>query len=213
MRNRNIVIILFIIFSTEVLAQEKDQIKMKERHASIEIGLVPLAISQENSLGLNFSLTYRRVLNDNLTLSLEGLYTPTSKTDYFGDVSSKGNNGVRSFYDINASLSLDLRYFLKANRQEGHYFGVRVNNLLTLTNIREDMATLTRYSLRPRVKSLPMIGMYYGYRKNITQSLFIDASIGINPHQQPFRDLSISNRELLDFRITLGYTIPLFKKK
>lgn len=170
MRNRNIIFILFIVFSTSVLAQEKEQVRLKDRPASIEIGLVPLALSQENSLSVNFSLTYKKVLTDKFTLSLEGLYSATGKLGFFGDVSSRGGGNTRSFYDIRGALSLDLRYFLKENKQEGHYFGLRVNNLLTYTDIREDFSASSRYSLRPKVRSLPMIGFYTVIERTLSKT-------------------------------------------
>ncbi|MFY0593758.1 hypothetical protein [Roseivirga sp.] len=199
-------ILVALFASISLIAQEKEKAA-----GFLDISYNPIASAQKNELFGGFSLTYSKPLNDRLTLGIEGFYAPSAnKSGLHQDVSSITGINVRNSHNITASLSLDLKYFLKKGAFQGHYFGARVNNLLTYAS------TIRSFDIEPskrEIKALPMIGFYYGYRKSFLKSFFVDASVGLNPHFQPFKDVRINVNQVFDFRLTIGYRIKLSKKR
>ncbi|OEK06333.1 hypothetical protein [Roseivirga misakiensis] len=198
------ILTMFFTASIFLFGQETDK-----KSASIDITINPLAAAQKNELFGGMSIWYNKPINDRIVLGVEGFYSfGKNISNTIIDVTTEGEANVRDAHNIKMSLSLDMKYFLKEGVYEGHYFGARVNNLLTFASTREQLS----FTASDRTfEALPMIGVYYGYRKTFLKSFFVDAAIGINPHFQPFRDVRINRDQVLDFRLTIGYRIPTGK--
>lgn len=205
--------LILLLWALGLRGQNRSADDQKERKSILTIGFAPYAIPQSRSSIANGSLTYQRQIGDNLVLGIEGIYQFTNPALFFGDITTRKPGENDQYHDVKAGINLDLKYFLKSNSFEGHYFSLKVNNLLTYTSSYSFGTPFSQRDQSKSIRALPMVGVYYGYRKNFLKSFFVDASIGVNPHQQPFRRIGLGRNDLLDLRITLGYEIRLGKRK
>ena len=191
-----------------VSAQEKTTTEEK-LPPMLRIGLSPLATSQAYNAWETLTFSYEKPLTSRFTLEIEvssQFINNGSFSDY--DV-IKGNGGNEMRHNIKAGMSLAGRYYINQNQYSGHYFAFRVNNILTLSDATTVDRNLNTEGTQRR--SLPMLGIYYGYKKTFLKHFFLDAAIGIVPRQQPFDGPSMVSNGIFDGRLTLGFKIP-FKK-
>lgn len=128
-----------------------------------------------------------------------------------------GNYTFFTDYDPVANFSIAINYYFKKNSQEGHFLSFQVNNAFTLSDrtdyLLEVGNTLVSTKEKRVLQSDPLVGLYYGYRKNFKSGFFIEGRIGVFYDDTFLDGYSSTNGLNFDAQLTVGWVIPFRKKR
>lgn len=215
-----LILTLFVFSASHVFAQDdllqiENQIRQKSR---FDLGVSVADRAKANTL-LGLSLGYEYFVLPNLSIE-SNLFINLFQTSNFTDFQSTrdlGSSGLTiQNYDNRMSFSGFINYYLGKNVQNGHYLSFGVNNLIAFTNRRQrsvvqNVLTSSKIDIGV-VRTLPVIGVYYGYRKEFDSGFFIDGKVGLGYRMSPVTLFKPSERRILDFKFSIGWRIN-FKKK
>lgn len=179
-------------------------------------------------LGLSTYDLYSRELG--LELNYERFITPRLgvKASVFSSLrlSEKDgaalNDNIGSYtfftdYTPVANFSIAVNYYLKKDSQDGHFLSLQVNNAFTLSDrtdyLLEAGNQIVSTKERRVFQSDPVVGLYYGYRKNFKSGLFIEGRIGVYHDDWIYGSDGGINSLNFDSQFTLGWVIPFGKKR
>ena len=194
-------------------AEETPQIEETNNAKSfLRIGLNPLNLFQPAFRSVDLDLSYERVLSPRLTLTgtLSSKYHLTSQ--FNPEVRRVAANGTNVYQDITAALSFDPKYYFKLNTYNGHFVELAVDNLLSYGVTADNEYFFNAFTGTSSVQSMPVIGLYYGYRKQFKSGLFLEGKIGFQPNNQPFRNIDLAGRIAYDGQATIGFLLNRKKK-
>lgn len=178
----------------------------------LRVGLqIPMAQLSDQPY-FHADLTYEQVLSKRLTISANLNVPIRLGRDFYADVAEFRGGGFL-YYDIRAGLNLNIKYYFSKHKYSGHYVSLVAQNIVAMTRTAlspEFNIFGTPYT--SQIKSLPQLGLYYGYRKQTKTGLFFEGQIGVVPVGLG-KDLSFVSGSNLDVNLSFGYTIPFKKKK
>ncbi len=188
----------------------------------LDLGVSIYDRAKFNQLG-GFTIGYERFLSSNLSFDVD-LFANFFNKNNFGDFTSTrllgisgGNTTTLQNYRNRLSLSFAVNYYLKSNSGSGHYLSFVANNLIALTNraqtnINSDRSFTSKID-KGVVRTLPVLGIYYGYRKDFKSGFFIDGKVGFARRLPPVTLFTPNNDSIIDGKLSLGWRIDFKKNK
>ena len=184
----------------------------------LRILYTPLNLSVAEGADLNLNLEWEKPITSRLSFDLT-FYKDLDQTRgaspdvYDGALDIFTNNlnsGVAQ--NILTSLGVGLNYYFKPDAYDGLYASVRLNNFVTHSHKSYPTGNGELFTVKNRIDSAPILGLYLGYRKVFDNNFFIDTRIGFTPYPGYSAVNTFPSRNL-DFRIGVGYQFKLKKKK
>ena len=210
-----------VVFSFTLQAQTEPEPTSRSpiQSSFLRILYTPINLSAAEELDINLNIEWEKPITPHLSFDLS-FYKDLDRTSggAFPDVfngaldifTSDLNRGIAQ--NILGSMNVGLNYYLKPNSYDGWYASVRLNNFITHSHVSYPIGRGDLFTVKNRIDSAPMIGLYLGYRKVFKNNFFIDSRVGFKPYRNGYRTMNSFMPYVMDVRIGVGYQFKLKKK-
>lgn len=203
-----------------VNAQDLSETALEEKPKSV----LRMGLSSFDRFGheLGIELNYERFLTPRLGVRASLFHNLRLNKSSNIIARGFGQGGMVSFTDYNqvANFSVAFNYYFKPNSQSGHFLSLQIMDAFTFLDRTQYTFDATSSTINPLItakdkrvfESNPLVGLYYGYRKDFNSGFFLEGKLGV------YYDGSVNNlfRTLSnwvpDAHLTIGWTIPFTKK-
>jgi len=206
MKRITILAFLLVLSFSASLAQEK---KDFQSESSLNIEWSPYNSFGEYRTPVNLNIRYNKSLSRRLQISAS-LFSQFGQYDVLKN-SHEAVTGVgNSIRNLQASINLDLRYYLARDNFDGHFISAQVNNLVAVSE--GEFYGLYRPSRYGATQDhyLPYWSVGYGYKWKFSRDFYLESFLGYVPYEHVFDEGIWKN---VNFKITLGYNIPITGRK